>query len=449
MRSKRESSDGEVHDPEVLGSETQTDMGLESSNISSVEDAESRAIVDTSSSDTTRWGLASSVLGGRQGQGTLLLSIAASVGGLFGTSVDFSGPTSVLAAVGVLAAIVAVHEAGHFTAARIQGIHVTKFAIGFGPALFKYQGPEVEYSFRAIPLGGYVGFPDDDPESPFPPDDPNLLRNKNIPARALVISAGIIANIIFAYAVLLTQVTTVGIPSQIFRPGVMVPEVLHKGVAERSGLRSGDLITYVAGNRLVASPYAVNEFVNVIKDNPGREVVVRFERNGEAFELPVVPELSPSDNFGQIGVKLAPNAVIRHRTAQSPMEAINLSSVEFQKLANQVTGGLKQLFTNFNQVKNQVSGPVAIVAVGAEVARVDSAGLFQFAAIVSINLAVVNALPLPALDGGYMFLLLIEAIRQEKMDKELEGTIMGTGLLLLTGVGVFMILRDVVHLVGG
>lgn len=68
------------------------------------------------------------------------------------------------------------------------------------------QGPEVEYSFRAIPLGGYVGFPDDDPESPFPPDDPNLLRNKNIPARALVISAGIIANIIFAYAILLTQV---------------------------------------------------------------------------------------------------------------------------------------------------------------------------------------------------------------------------------------------------
>lgn len=90
-----------------------------------------------------------------------------------------------------------------------QGIHVTQFSIGFGPAIFQYQGEEVEYSLRLFPLGGYVAFPDDDPEAKerqYPIDDPDLIRNRSIPERALVISAGIIANMIFAWSVLFTQV---------------------------------------------------------------------------------------------------------------------------------------------------------------------------------------------------------------------------------------------------
>lgn len=104
--------------------------------------------------------------------------------------------------------------------------------------------------------------------------------------------------------------------------------------------------------------------------------------------------------------------------------------------------------TNFGQVQDKISGPVAIVTVGAEVARTDRAGLFQFAALVNLNLAVVNALPLPALDGGYLALLALEAVRREKLDKVVEQSIMASGLLLLTGAGVFLILRDLSHLAG-
>ncbi len=114
-----------------------------------------------------------------------------------------------LSAIGVLAAIVAVHEAGHFFAARSQGIHVSKFAIGFGPPLIKYQGPEVEYSLRAVPLGGFVAFPDEDADCPYPPDDPDLLKNRPILDRAIVITAGVIANAIFAFSLLFTQVSVV------------------------------------------------------------------------------------------------------------------------------------------------------------------------------------------------------------------------------------------------
>ncbi|MFM7471440.1 MAG: site-2 protease family protein, partial [Nodosilinea sp.] len=94
---------------------------------------------------------------------------------------------SVIAAIAVIALLVAVHEAGHFLAARWQGIHVNRFALGFGPVLWKYQGRETEYSLRAIPLGGFVGFPDDDPDSSIPSDDPNLLKNRPILDRAIVI----------------------------------------------------------------------------------------------------------------------------------------------------------------------------------------------------------------------------------------------------------------------
>ena len=119
---------------------------------------------------------------------------------------------SVLAAISVLAVLIVVHELGHFIAARSQGIHVNRFSLGFGPILWKHQGPETEYAVRAIPLGGFVGFPDDDPDSKIPANDPDLLRNRPILDRAIVISAGVIANLIFAYLVLVTQFAMYSVP---------------------------------------------------------------------------------------------------------------------------------------------------------------------------------------------------------------------------------------------
>lgn len=114
-----------------------------------------------------RW-MPASWLAGPQGAGSLLLSLGAVTGGgLLGSGFDLQGPGSVLQALGVLGLTVGIHEAGHFLAAVTRGIHVTKFSIGFGPTLLKWQGKEVEYSLRALPLGGFVAFPDDDPESPY------------------------------------------------------------------------------------------------------------------------------------------------------------------------------------------------------------------------------------------------------------------------------------------
>ncbi|CAM6017475.1 unnamed protein product [Sphagnum balticum] len=181
------------------------------------------------------------------------------------------GPQSVIQALAVLAAIITIHEAGHFLAARVQGIHVTKFAIRFGPTIVKFQGKKVEYSLRAFPLGGFVAFPDEDPESSFKPDDPDLLKNRPIPARALVISAGVLANILFAYTLLFSQVLTVGLVEQEYFPGVVVPEVIANSAAARAGIVAGDVVTAVNGHKLLRVREAsVFELVDTIKANANR-----------------------------------------------------------------------------------------------------------------------------------------------------------------------------------
>ena len=117
----------------------------------------------------------------------------------------------VLTALAILAGLIVVHEAGHFFAATWQGIRVSSFSIGFGPVLLERQRRGVQFALRAIPLGGFVAFPDDDEDSPIPADDPNLLRNRPLPQRALVIAAGVLANLLLAWVVLVGQGYLVGI----------------------------------------------------------------------------------------------------------------------------------------------------------------------------------------------------------------------------------------------
>jgi membrane-associated protease RseP (regulator of RpoE activity) len=379
----------------------------------------------------------------KAGRDKYLLALA----GVPGIFAGLEGSGSVVQSVAVLAAVISVHETGHFLAARLQGIHVTKFAIGFGPTLAKWQGKEVEYSLRAIPLGGYVAFPDDDPNSGFKSDDPDLLKNRGIPARALVISAGVLANIVFAYSVLVGQVLTVGLVEQEYLPGVIIPEIIARSAASRGGLEAGDIVLSVDGHSLGSNVASVFDLVDVIKDNPGRalDFEVRRQELPDLLHVNITPDVA-YDGAGKIGVQLSTNARLHRVKANNLGEAVTKASKEFGRLTSQVTEGLKQVVFNFAQTADKLSGPVAIVAVGAEVARSDIAGLFQFAAIVNINLAIVNMLPLPALDGGYLFLIMLEALRGKKLPEGVEKGIMSSGILLLLALGVVLMVRDTLNL---
>ncbi|MGK7877254.1 MAG: RIP metalloprotease RseP [Xenococcaceae cyanobacterium] len=356
---------------------------------------------------------------------------------------------SILAAIAVLALLIVVHELGHFTAARVQGIRVNRFSIGFGPVLLKYQGSETEYAVRAFPLGGYVGFPDDDPDSNIPPDDPNLLRNRPILDRAIVISAGVIANLIFAYLVLVGQAATIGFQDINYQPGVMVPEVISEEIsaASKAGIEPGDIILAVDYQELGPSSEAITSLREKIQNSPNQPLQFTIQRGEKTIFLTVTPE-SDKDGKGKIGVMLAPNGEVVRRRAENLVEAFTAGTSEYQRIATLTAQGFGQLISNFGETAEQVAGPVAIVAVGAKLASDDVGNLFQFAALISINLAIINILPLPALDGGQLAFLVIEGLRGKPLPIKVQEGIMQTGLVLLLGLGVFLIIRDTANLTG-
>ena len=354
---------------------------------------------------------------------------------------------SVLAAIAVLALLIVVHELGHFIAARSQGIHVNRFSLGFGPVLFKYQGTETEYAVRAFPLGGYVGFPDDDPDSKIPENDPNLLRNRPVLDRAIVISAGVIANLVFAYFLLVTQIGTVGIQQFNFQPGVLVAKVVteQSSVALKAGIKPGDIVLAADGKPLEASQEALTSLRQVIQEHPKALLPLTIKRDNKTLSVSVTPEVGP-DGKGRIGIQLVPNGKIARHHAANLIEAFRQGAVEFQRIAILTAQGFVQLISNFSQTADQLAGPVKIVEIGASIARSDAGNLLQFAALISINLAIINTLPLPALDGGQLAFLLIEGLRGKPLPTRIQDGVMQTGLMVLLGLGIFLIVRDTANL---
>jgi membrane-associated protease RseP (regulator of RpoE activity) len=357
---------------------------------------------------------------------------------------------SVLAAIAVLALLIVVHELGHFMAARLQGIHVNRFAIGFGPVIWGYQGKETEYSIRAIPLGGFVGFPedeDDDPNSAFHPDDPDLLKNRPLLDRAIVISAGVIANLIFAYFVFVAQFAGVGVPSGInAQPGVLVPDVVsQESPAAIAGIRPGDVIVGIEGENIGSGDDAIQKLMDTIQNSSDHPLEIAIERGNRELDVTVVPAVDP-DGTARIGVQLVANGNVEYRRPTGVGEVLSLAAMEFQNKTQLIIQGFVSLVTNFSEMSGQVAGPVKIVEQGAQFAESDVSRLFPFTAIISINLAIINILPLPALDGGQLVFLLIEGIRGKRLPDGVQEGVMQTGLFLLLGLGVFLIVRDTTQL---
>jgi membrane-associated protease RseP (regulator of RpoE activity) len=354
---------------------------------------------------------------------------------------------STLAAIGVLAVLIFVHELGHFLAARLQGIYANKFSIGFGPVLLKYQGKQTEYALRALPLGGFVGFPDDDPDSDIPPNDPNLLRNRPLLDRAIVISAGVIANLIFAYFLLVVQVSVTGFQQIIYHPGVTVAGIADtlSTAAGKAGIQANDIVLAVDNKELGSAKPAIVKLMDEIQTHPDLPLTFKIQRGAQTLDLKVTPDAN-ADGKGQIGVKLAPNADITIDRSISPIDALAKGAGEFERVIVLTFQGLSQLVTNFGETATQIAGPIKIVEIGSNIAANNIAGLLQFGALISINLAVMNILPLPALDGGQLAFLLFEGLLGKPLPMKLQETVMQTGLFLLLGLGVFLVIRDTANL---
>lgn len=366
----------------------------------------------------------------------------------------------------VLAFIIVVHEAGHFAAARAQGIRVKNFSIGFGPALLSFTPPgsETEFTLRALPLGGYVAFPDatvvdeetgEETES----TDTDLLQNRPLLDRALVLSAGVAANIVLAYAAVLLSVTTAGVPVFDLHPGVVVSALADPvGAGARSGIRAGDVILSLDGTKVPVAMDSANTVATAIRSSGGRPLsfeVLRGPGRVRAAGAPpavvaddslvetvkVQPSCCAPDGTAAMGVQLSPNASVS-RVRPPASRTLGVANAEFGRLVNQTVSGLTAIFGNFKEASGNLSGPIGVVSIGAQLARDDSVALLTFAAVISLNLAVMNSLPLPALDGGQLAFLVVEAVRGKAVSTKVQERVNQTALLMFVALSGALFLGD-------
>lgn len=375
-----------------------------------------------------------------------------------------------LSGVATLGGVIAFHEAGHFLAARSQGITVQDFSIGFGPKILSYEDKDgINYSLRLLPLGGYVSFPEALTEEDkaewseedrkdieekyangelkeYSLDDPNLLQNRPVGQRALVISAGVIFNMILSFGAILAIVTTGGVLEPSLKPGVAVPQIVNsEGAGARFGFKSGDIVVKVDGVTLSADEKETSQLVQKIKSSGGKVIHFDVQRGSQMVQLDVTPDKT-SKGDGIIGVKLAANIekVVAKKPA-NPVEAISMTSKEFSRIFTQTVNGLARIVTNLGSSAGSLAGPVGVMQMGAEASQ--QGALLTFAALISINLGIMNALPLPALDGGQMVFLAYEALAGKAVDQKIVRGVNGAAISLLIAVSLGLLLSDVEKLI--
>jgi regulator of sigma E protease len=340
----------------------------------------------------------------------------------------------------LLGVLIFVHEFGHFIVAKLVGVKVLKFSLGFPPAMIKRKWGETEYILSWIPLGGYVKLLGEDPESDeeIPPEElPRAFTSKSLPARMAVILAGPLSNYLLAI-VLICAGYVAGWPVLVSDVG----KVIDGTPAMAAGFKAGDKVTAINGE----SVWRWDDMRAIISRNPGRKITVTVDRDGSRIDLTVTPRLAEhkdplGEQVGQIGV--APSG----KTVKLGFAAALHEGVRFSVYLTELV-----LKTLVKLVKMQISakalsGPITIVQASGESLK---AGVFSFIFLmsyISINLAIINLLPVPILDGGHLLFFVIEAITRRPVTGRVREVAVQFGLLFIAFLFALVIYNDISRIV--
>ncbi|MEK6709840.1 MAG: site-2 protease family protein, partial [Nitrospinota bacterium] len=317
-------------------------------------------------------------------------------------------------AVAVLGALIFVHELGHHLAAKKLGIGVVTFSLGFGRKLWSFQRGETEYRLSLVPLGGYVKLMGEDPEAgEEPPKEPERsFHLRPVSHRFLVIAAGPLANV--AAALVLSWLLHMGgIPM----PGTWVGGVLPNSPAAAAGLRAGDHIVAIEGKPV----RKWNDLVETVRQSAGKKLTLGVDRAGAKLSLPVTPTSKGEDGreigHGRIGISLGEGVITEH---YGPIEAAGQSLLQNYRIVRLTVVSLYAMIARI--IPADIGGPIRISVVAAEQAQRGLPYLAMFTILLSINLAILNLLPIPILDGGHILFLGIEALRGRPLSLRVRET---------------------------
>ena len=321
--------------------------------------------------------------------------------------------------------LIIVHELGHFIMAKVNGIKVEEFSIGMGPEVFSKKGKETQYSLRLFPIVGYVKMLGEEEEV----EDERSFSSKSPLRRITVILAGATMNIIFAIIAFSIIISNRGYTE------TTISKLEPDTPAIESGLQVGDKILTIDGARV----FTTTDVSMGIQLSKGDSVDLVVDRNGEKENITVTPRLIEQDGtqMYQIGFHYTPveNPTILESIRESFNETISLVTQTFKSLKMMVTGNI-----NF---KTDVGGPVTIIKMSGQAAKNGLMTLTYFLGFISINLAVFNLLPFPALDGGWTVILLIELITRRKVPDKVVGAANYVGFMILIGFMIVVTLKDI------
>jgi regulator of sigma E protease len=368
----------------------------------------------------------------------------------------------------VLAVLIFVHELGHFLVAKKSGIRVDEFAIGFPPKIFSWIKGETKYVLNLIPFGGYVKIFGENPD----PSDEALIRagdsstgdNKRSFAfspkwkQAGVLLAGIFFNILLAWVLISVSfmfgsLVPIGESSSAYSKYIKDSQVVLTGVlvdspAEKAGLLQGDRIIdiFPVGKELLEREKNIDtvEIRNIIEVSTS-DINIVFERAGIEKEVTIIPELNGTENKKVIGIYMENVGLVKLNFFRSIWEGAKLTLITFKQIVVGLGSFLIQIIKGQGDF-SQVSGPVGIVGMVGDAATFGLAYFLGFVAFISLNLAVINLIPFPALDGGRVLFVIIEAITRKPIKPKIANTLNAIGFFLLITLMVVITYRDIIKL---
>ena len=364
-------------------------------------------------------------------------------GGLYGFGLPF---------LAVLTALVFVHELGHYLVARWNGVRVEIFSIGFGPELFGWNDKAgTRWKFSLIPLGGYVKMFGDANAASMPAEGGEHMSaeeravafpHKRLGQRAAIVAAGPIANFIFAIVVLAGLFAINGQP---FTPAV-VGEVAADSAAEAAGFQTGDRIITVDG-RTIERFEELQRFVAL---RPEETLTFTVLRDGTEIRLRATPKravrtnhLGETHEVGQLGIQRSGSEFVQH----DPLSSVWQATRETFAIVDQTFTALGQIIRG-DRGAEELGGPIRIADISGQAAELGLATLIYFAAVLSINLGLINLFPVPMLDGGHLLFYAIEAVRGRPLGERAQEYGFRIGLALVLTLMVFVTWNDLLRIDG-
>lgn len=362
--------------------------------------------------------------------------IFAIIRGMFSTLIIFAA---------VLSVLVFVHEFGHFITAKKAGVKVEEFGFGFPPRLFGVQKGDTVYSINWIPLGGFVRIKGEQGEDA---KDKDSFGHQAAWRRALILAAGVIMNFAFAWALLsfgyaigLPQIVD-GLPAaaRVRDAKIQVVSVLPESPAGEAGLKAGDAIISLDG----AAPQEIEDVQSYTASREGRTVSVVFARDGATMTEELQPRKLRDTGRAAIGIALVKTGLVSYPWYLAPVQGMSATLSFTREILTSFGSLLRDLVTR-KEVSVEFSGPVGIAVVTAQVADLGFRYLLQFTALLSVNLAIINVLPIPALDGGRLFFLVIGKIRGRAVGRRLETAAHNIGFIALMLLVLIVTYQDLVR----